>query len=36
MFIVSDEWKATYPGAAAGILVMHDVPTQPAILRLTG
>jgi DNA/RNA-binding domain of Phe-tRNA-synthetase-like protein len=29
MFIVSDEWKAAYPGAAAGILVMHDV-TNPA------
>lgn len=25
MILVSDEWKAAYPGAAAGILVMHDV-----------
>ena len=37
MFIVSDEWKATYPGAAAGVLVMHDVTnpaSHPAIDRL--
>lgn len=37
MFTVSDEWKAAYPGAAAGILVMHDVVNpagHPAIDRL--
>jgi DNA/RNA-binding domain of Phe-tRNA-synthetase-like protein len=37
MFIVSDEWKAAYPGAAAGILVMHDVAnpaSHPALDRL--
>jgi DNA/RNA-binding domain of Phe-tRNA-synthetase-like protein len=25
MLIVSEEWRAAYPGAAAGVLVMHDV-----------
>lgn len=25
MFTVSDTWKATYPGAAVGVLAMHDV-----------
>ncbi len=37
MFIVSEEWKAAYPGAAAGILVMHDVAnpaSHPEIDRL--
>ncbi len=37
MFIVSDEWKAAYPGAAAGILAMHGVTnpaSSPAIDRL--
>lgn len=37
MFIVSEEWKAAYPGAVAGILVMHDVAnpaSHPEIDRL--
>ena len=25
MFVVSEEWKAAYPGASAGILVMRDL-----------
>jgi DNA/RNA-binding domain of Phe-tRNA-synthetase-like protein len=25
MFRVSDTWKATYPGAVSGVLIMHDV-----------
>ena len=25
MFTVSETWKTTYPGAAVGILAMHDV-----------
>ena len=37
MFLVSDESRAAYPGAGAGVLVMRDVanPTShPAIDRL--
>lgn len=37
MLIVADQWKAAYPGAAAGILVMHDVAnpaSHPEIDRL--
>ncbi len=29
MFRVSDAWKATYPTAHAGVLVMHDVINPP-------
>ena len=29
MFKVSDAWKATYPTAHAGVLVMHDVTNPP-------
>jgi DNA/RNA-binding domain of Phe-tRNA-synthetase-like protein len=29
MFIVSEAWKAAYPQAHAGILVMHDVTNPP-------
>ena len=25
VFTVSEEWKTTYPGAADGILIMHEV-----------
>ncbi len=38
MFLVSDESRAAYPGAGAGVLVMRDVanPTShPAIDRLS-
>jgi DNA/RNA-binding domain of Phe-tRNA-synthetase-like protein len=30
MFIVTDAWKAAYPGACAGILEMHDVMNSEA------
>lgn len=35
MLIVSETWKTAYPGAAAGILVMHDVanPDRHATLE---
>ncbi|MFN8595963.1 MAG: hypothetical protein U0559_07250 [Anaerolineae bacterium] len=29
MFKVSDAWKAAYPTAHAGVLVMHDVANPP-------
>jgi len=34
VFVVSEAWKAAYPGAAAGILVMHNVsnPAHHSIL----
>lgn len=37
MFVVSDDWKAAYPGAATGILAMHGVAnpaSHPEIDRL--
>ncbi len=36
MFIVSEEWKAAYPGAAAGILVMHDVANPASHPEIDG
>jgi DNA/RNA-binding domain of Phe-tRNA-synthetase-like protein len=36
MFTVSDEWKATYPGASAGVLCMDNVANPKAHPGLDG